>query len=182
MADSTLTKKALSIALKRLMEEKPFAKISVGDICEKCNMNRKSFYYHFKDKYDLINWIYDTEFIAVAREMEITSSWELLQVFCQFFYDNREFYRKTLALDGQNSFSEYFREIVGDILKEHLSHTMPEDETVDFIVDFYADAVLCSIKRWLSQKDCDSAEVFTGRLRQCMLGVAGQVIQEWTDV
>ena len=39
--------------MKALMEERPFAKISVGDICERCGMNRKSFYYHFKDKYDL---------------------------------------------------------------------------------------------------------------------------------
>ena len=53
MADSNITKKALASALKELMETVPFSKISIGDICEKCDMNRKSFYYHFKDKYDL---------------------------------------------------------------------------------------------------------------------------------
>ena len=59
MADSNITKKALAEALKELMEEKSFEKINIGDICEKCEMNRKSFYYHFKDKYDLVNWIFD---------------------------------------------------------------------------------------------------------------------------
>jgi len=49
LADSTLTKKALASALKELMQEVPFEKINVGQICEKCDMNRKSFYYHFKD-------------------------------------------------------------------------------------------------------------------------------------
>lgn len=44
--------------MKKLMEKKPFSKISVGDICEDCGMNRKSFYYHFRDKYDLVNWIF----------------------------------------------------------------------------------------------------------------------------
>ena len=67
MADSNITKKALAGALKELMDTKPFQKISVSDICERCQMNRKSFYYHFKDKYDLMNWIYDTEFIGVAK-------------------------------------------------------------------------------------------------------------------
>ena len=67
MADSNITKKALADALKELMDTKPFHKISVSDICERCQMNRKSFYYHFKDKYDLMNWIYDTEFIGVAK-------------------------------------------------------------------------------------------------------------------
>ena len=53
MPDSNITKKALAMAMKELMEQIPFSKISVSDICEKCGMNRKSFYYHFKDKYDL---------------------------------------------------------------------------------------------------------------------------------
>ena len=58
MAESNITKNALADALKSLMREKNFDKISVLDICEKCNMNRKSFYYHFRDKYDLLNWIF----------------------------------------------------------------------------------------------------------------------------
>ena len=66
MADSNITKLALSGALKELLEEQSFEKISVSDICERCGMNRKSFYYHFKDKYDLVNWIFDTEFVAVV--------------------------------------------------------------------------------------------------------------------
>ena len=58
MADSNITKNALATSLKKLMREKPFEKISVSDICDDCGMNRKSFYYHFKDKYDLVNWIF----------------------------------------------------------------------------------------------------------------------------
>ena len=60
MADSNITKNALASSLKSLMEQKPFQKINVNDICEGCGMNRKSFYYHFKDKYDLVNWIFYT--------------------------------------------------------------------------------------------------------------------------
>ena len=60
MADSNITKRALAQALQELMEEVPFDKINVTQICEKCGINRKSFYYHFKDKYDLANWIFYT--------------------------------------------------------------------------------------------------------------------------
>ena len=41
--------------MKKLMKEKPFAKISVIVICEGCGMNRKSLEYPFKDKYDVVN-------------------------------------------------------------------------------------------------------------------------------
>ena len=57
MADSNITKRTLASALKELMESTPFTKITVSDICAKCNMNRKSFYYHFKDKFDLVNFV-----------------------------------------------------------------------------------------------------------------------------
>ena len=60
--DSNITKHALAQALKALTETLPFDKISVGNICAQCGLNRKSFNYHFKDKYDLVNWIYYTEF------------------------------------------------------------------------------------------------------------------------
>lgn len=31
-------------------------------------MSRKSFYYHFKDKYDLVAWIFDENFIAIVKK------------------------------------------------------------------------------------------------------------------
>ena len=66
MPDANITKSALASSMKRLMKEKPFTKISVIDICEGCGMNRKSFYYHFKVKYDLVTWIFYTDFIALV--------------------------------------------------------------------------------------------------------------------
>ena len=69
MADSNITKNALAVSMKKLMEKKPFSKISVGDICEDCGMNRKSFYYHFRDKYDLVNWIFYVDFIERMEQL-----------------------------------------------------------------------------------------------------------------
>lgn len=40
MPDSNITKRALAAALKELMETQPFARISVGDICQACDMSR----------------------------------------------------------------------------------------------------------------------------------------------
>ena len=70
MAESGTTKQALAEAMKTLLIQRPFRKVSVGDICEVCGMSRKSFYYHFKDKYDLLNWIFQTEFVARMQPVD----------------------------------------------------------------------------------------------------------------
>lgn len=47
------TKKALAASLKKFLAEKPLSKVTVTDITEDCEVNRQTFYYHFKDIYDL---------------------------------------------------------------------------------------------------------------------------------
>ena len=94
-ADSNLTKRALAAAMKELMEQMPFSKISVSNIAEQCGMNRKSFYYHFKDKYDLVNWIFDMEYLQLSSRQDYAGIWDFLTELCSFFYENRSFYSGT---------------------------------------------------------------------------------------
>ena len=177
LPDSNITKRALASSLKKLMEAKPLSKISVSDICEACDMNRKSFYYHFKDKYDLVNWIYRNEFIMVATQKEQKTGWDLLEDLCIYFYENHNFYKKLLNVDGQNSFSEYFWDIVVTILSDDMEEIFGRDENFDFYVNFYSDAFVCAMKRWLLEKDCMPAEEFTHLLKNCLLGTSNKIIQ-----
>ena len=79
MPDSSLTKRALAAAIKDLMKEKPLVKISIADIVERCQMNRQSFYYHFRDKYDLVNWIFYTELITELQSRPNADEWEEME-------------------------------------------------------------------------------------------------------
>lgn len=181
MADSNITKRALASSLKELMETKPFPKISVSDICEACKMSRKSFYYHFKDKYDLVNWIYYTECVAAIREKEYHTDWDLLEDLCVYFYENRSFYRKTLSVDGQNSFSEYLRDIIAAIISSDMEDIFSREDSIAFYVDFYTDAFLCAIKRWLLNKDCMPAEEFVRMLKNCLLRTSDSIVQKFSS-
>ena len=53
---SQVTKRALVESLKRLLLKKPLNKITVTDITEDCGISRMTFYYHFKDILDLVEW------------------------------------------------------------------------------------------------------------------------------
>ena len=53
---SQTTKRALAASLKHLLLQKPLNKITINDIAEDCGISRMTFYYHFKDIYDLVEW------------------------------------------------------------------------------------------------------------------------------
>lgn len=178
MADSNITKRALGTALKELIEEVPFKKISVADICEKCDMNRKSFYYHFKDKYDLVNWIFDTEFITMVNDRIDIDPWAFMEKMCCYFYDNRSFYYKVLQIQGQNSFAEHFREFIHPLLRNRLEEDLGQTDLPDMCIDFFADGVVCAIMRWLLNKDCMKPEAFVGNIRNLVQNTAASVYQQ----
>lgn len=186
MADSNITKRALAAALKELMAEMPFEKINVAQICERCNMNRKSFYYHFKDKYDLVNWIFDTEFIMIAKQENSEQTYEdRLQFFrdvCNYFFENRTFYRKALQIKGQNSFSEHFRDYIQPLTKNRIIYLITKwgdsdsVEIDEFTIDFLSDAMMCALERWLLSKDCMPAELFVNKFIR-LIEVAASLVQ-----
>lgn len=184
MADSNITKRALATALRELMEEVPFDKIQVAQICERCGMNRKSFYYHFKDKYDLLNWIFDTEIISFIQSLpdseNIEQRVESLRELCNYFYENRDFYRKALKIEGQNSFSEHFREYIMLILKNRLTYLIGESED-DFALNFFTDATVCTIERWLLDKNCMSPDEFIAKLLRLVRQGANALHKEFNQ-
>ena len=181
MADSNITKKALANSLKQLMAEVPFSKISVGDICEKCQMNRKSFYYHFKDKYDLVNWIFDTEFVSFVVNQTYQTKWDRLTELFKYFHENRSFYRKVFEIKGQNSMQEHFREILQPVIRQRLEELMDVKSASDFQMNFLVDGFIGALQRWITDKNANNYEELTKDFRfliKCVTENADKIIDE----
>ena len=56
------TKDVISQSFKNLMEKKSFDKITISDISDEAKINRQTFYYHFHDKYELLNTIFSVSY------------------------------------------------------------------------------------------------------------------------
>ena len=67
------TKKLLSSSLKKLMEHKKLSKITVSEIIADCGVNRKTFYYHFKDIYDLLKWTLELETVEMLKNFDMVN-------------------------------------------------------------------------------------------------------------
>lgn len=182
MPDANITKKALAASMKKLMEEKPFDKISVIDICEGCGMNRKSFYYHFSDKYDLVNWIFNTEFLeAVKGDIDLNNyddRWRLVEDSCYFFYENRDFYRLALQIKGQNSFPDHFRKFVQPVVRNRLALIIEGKDPDAFFLDFFTDAVVDAVIHWIGTKDCIPPDQFVGKIKFLEKCIAMSFLQD----
>ena len=179
MADSNITKNALAASMKKLMSKSPFSKISVGDICENCGMNRKSFYYHFRDKYDLVNWIFYVDFIERMDWDACRSPWDMLVALCRHFDAERQFYQNALQVEGQNSFREYFCGMVKPVLV-FISNNMVEEENEkkDFYIGLFSEGLMEELMYRLREGNGIGPDEFAQDLHRISLGLARRVLAE----
>ncbi len=177
MAESGITKNALAASMKKLMQEKDFSKISIQDICKDCGMNRKSFYYHFKDKYDLVNWIF---YVDILGRMDLSSyqtGWDAIEDICTRFYEDRDFYRAALEIQGQNSVHDYILETIRTPVTYYISDIYKDEALEEFFTTFVCDAFLTAIMRWLSKGLKMTPEVFVANLKRVGVGLARQILE-----
>lgn len=178
MPDTNITKNALATSLKKLMKTKSFSKISVTDICEACGMNRKSFYYHFRDKYDLANWIFQIGFMKRICVEDYSDGWKLLEDMCCFFYEDHEFYINIMQVEGQNSFKEYFSEVLHPVICFFVQDILDDPTDQEFLTVFFCDAFLMAIMRWLSEGIQYKPEQFLKHLHNILNGTASYIVSK----
>ncbi|HEX3039291.1 MAG TPA: dihydroxyacetone kinase transcriptional activator DhaS [Caproiciproducens sp.] len=153
MSDSLITKRAIAASVKELMKKKGLEKISVSEIVENCGINRQTFYYHFKDKYDLIDWIYYNEVVSVVTQNKLHENWsDVVRDVLRSMKQEQYFYTNALNVTGQNSFQDYLFEVtkglVMEILDEIADDSKIENRDKEFIAAFNAYGLVGITVRW----------------------------------
>lgn len=101
------TKYAFADALIRLLMTKDLQKIRVKELCEMCGAERPTFYYHFKDKYDLIAWIYLKDLEQSIQENDGICNQQQMVRLLRRMREKDAFYKKVFAEQTQNALSNY---------------------------------------------------------------------------
>ena len=73
---SQTTKRAIEASLKHLLLKKPLDKITINDIAEDCGISRMTFYYHFQDIYDLVEWSCIEDARRALEEKKTHDTWQ----------------------------------------------------------------------------------------------------------
>lgn len=168
---SGVTKRIIAATMKELMETRSFDKISVSDIVKACDLNRNSFYYHFKDKYDLVNWIFYTELLAEFGDIDIlqVSPWQIISLMSEFFYKDKKFYRNALQITGQNSFQDYYTELMYNAIYAKHVDKFEDEEFHRFFSSFFSEMVVNAMVSWLKDGAKLSPDKFSEYIRRSLM-------------
>jgi len=151
-------------SFKDLLVRHPFEKISIKMIVDGADIRRPSFYNHFLDKYDLLEWIVAREVIAPAQRAldagDTLGSWRLL---FQALLQNDVFYRKAFSVTGQNGFEEAFVRQLTPLVESYLQATahqrlQPAPIPEKSMAVLYALSFSAVIKAWLLSGHQTTAE------------------------
>ena len=144
---SQTTKRALEASLKKLLLEKPLNKITINDITEDCGVNRMTFYYHFKDIYDLVDWILTEDATKAMEGCQSFDTWT--EAFLDILHQIRD--NKALVLNvyrsvGREQVEQYLYKLLDPMLKEFADRECRDitvqDDDKQFVVDFYKYALV----------------------------------------
>ena len=163
MSASEITKQAIVSSTKELVCEKDFEKISVIEIATRCSVNRNTFYYYFKDKYEVIEFIFESEIMPVLAEFEnernLASS---VSALCRHLKGEKTFYTHMLRSIGQGSFRQmlvnYYKQYLTDAAHERCLRLNISADGRDIIAKFYAHGTVGMICEWAEtgmKKDAD---------------------------
>lgn len=151
---SQITKKAIEASLKNLLLKKPFDKITINDIAEDCGISRMTFYYHFKDIYDLVEWACEEDAKKILEGKDDYKTWT--QGFLNLFEEvlkNKPFILNVYRSVGREQVENYLYKIVYDlflnVVEEKAQGMTVRDEDKEFIADFYKYAFVGLMLDWV---------------------------------
>lgn len=151
------TKRLLRQALAELMLEKEFKDITVTDVVNRADINRGTFYVHYRDVYDLREKI-ENEMIADFRSMlsgympspEQQSLRPVLEQAVDYLEENRELVCSLLRAAGSDGFKDKMMYIIEEC-RLSVAHASREREI--YIAQFIAAGVIGVLSKWLMQED-----------------------------
>jgi probable dihydroxyacetone kinase regulator len=111
----------LAESLKELATTKPIEKITIKEITDKAGVIRPTFYNHFQDKYELLEWITVNELFAPVEPFLSNGMLkEAVTFILTTMEKEKDFYKRAALLEGQNSFNEIFNRCVAGAVQKYL--------------------------------------------------------------
>lgn len=162
-------------SLKNLLLKKPLTKITVGDITEDCGINRMTFYYHFKDIYDLVEWSCLEDAKRALEEKKTYDTWQ--QGFLQIFkavQENKPFILNVYRCVHREQVEKYLQPLVDQLLlnviNEEAAGITVRDEDKQFIAQVYSYMFIGLMLDWIKDDMREDPQQIVEKLSKLIKG------------
>lgn len=176
-----MTKKALAASLKKFMENRPLSKISIRDIIEDCGVNRKTFYYHFQDIYDLVKWMFEEEAIEVVKQYDLIIDYQdAIRFTLDYVEKNKHICNCTIDAMGRDELKRFFKNDFLNLMAKIIDRlseemTVPEDFKT-FLINFYTESLAALLIDWIEDKNRMEKEKIIQYISMTLYGTIEQAL------
>lgn len=176
----------LAESFKELTLKQPIEKITIKEITDKAGVIRPTFYNHFQDKYELLEWIIVTELMEpIEPLLQGGMVNEALVLLLTGIEREKEFYTKASRLEGQNSFGSIAKNCVQRELINVIEKTSVGKKpkyvwlTPERVAEYYAQSMCYVVIAWLQSGEAISArelaEIYQYMITRSMEDILGEL-------
>lgn len=182
---SQITKRALEASLKNLLLKKPLSKITINDITDDCGISRMTFYYHFKDIYDLVEWSCLEDAKRALEGKKTYETWQqgILQIF-EAVLENKPFiinvYRSVSREHVENYLFRLTYDLLIGVVNEKSADITVRDEDKEFIADFYKYAFVGVMLNWVKDDMKEDPHKVVDRISVIMHGNITEALDKFS--
>lgn len=181
---SNTTKIALEASLKKLMLQKPFDKITINDLTKDCGISRMTFYNHFKDIYDLVEWSCEEDGKQALQNNNTYDTWQegLYQIF-QAVLENKPFilnvYRTVSREQIENYLFRLTRDLIENVVEEKSVGREISLEDKLFISGFYKYSFVGIMLDWIKQGMKEKPQILVEKISLTVRGNIANSVQNF---
>lgn len=148
------TKQAIVSGFLQILRTKSFDKITVKDICELCEINRNTFYYYFKDIYDVLDALFDIESQSVIEDVKDGASfYEEYARSAAIILNNREAVIHIYGSKNGSVMRKYLDNVTSAFVRRFVEEKAEgyslSELDLNFITAFYSNAIVGSTIKWI---------------------------------
>ena len=149
------TKLALANALKKLLQKKFLDDITVKELVEECEVNRQTFYYHFQDIYDLVEWACEEDAGRALANNKTADTWQVgLENIMLAVRDNKPFIMNVYHCVSAERIQRFLQPVTFDLIEgvveEHAAGKSVSQSDKDFLSRFFAHAFIGVMLDWIA--------------------------------
>ena len=181
---SQITKRALEQSLKNLLQQKPLSKTTISDITEDCGISRMTFYYHFKDIYDLVEWACAEDAARALQNKKTYDTWQ--QGFVQIFHavrENKVFVMNVYRCVNREQVEKYLvpltDQLIMGVITERAAGMTVREADQQFIAQVYSYAFVGIMLDWIRDDMRADPEELVNRLAMVIHGGITQALERF---